>query len=104
MIAIGFDTDLQELKDSKLSSKSIQAIIIVTMNWLLTIVTVLAVIGFIISGVYFITAQGSGEIEEAKSWMIYSIIGIVVALIGYIIINLVNSLLLGNATQTIVIP
>jgi len=73
-------------------------VIVTVMNWLLIVITVLAVIGFIISGVYFITAAGTGRVEDAKHWLTYSIIGIIVALIGYIIVQLVDNLLKGNET------
>jgi amino acid transporter len=66
------------------------------MEWLLIIITVLAVIGFIISGILFITASGSGGAEKAKGWLTYSIIGIIVALIGYIVVQLVANLLGGT--------
>ena len=84
--------------EANLSTTSFYYVILAVMNWLLIIITVLAVIGFIISGVYFITAGGSGRADEAKSWLTYSIIGIIVALIGYIIVQLVDNLLRGNAS------
>jgi len=82
--------------DANLASTSVYEIISTIMKWLLLILTVLAVIGFIISGITFITAGGSDRAESAKKWLVYSIIGIVVALIGYIILNLVDTLLKGN--------
>jgi len=81
-----------------LSGVSFYEVVVTVMNWLLIIITVLAVIGFIISGVYFITAAGTGRVEDAKHWLTYSIIGIIVALIGYIIVQLVDNLLKGNET------
>lgn len=84
--------------DAGLSETSFYDVIITIMNWLLMIITILAVIGFIISGVYFITAAGTGKVEDAKHWLTYSIIGIIVALIGYIIVQLVDNLLRGNTT------
>lgn len=91
-----FSTDFDELEDSGLSKKSIYDIIVVLMNWLLSLITIFAVIGFIVSGIYFITAKGTGKLEEAKSWLTYSIVGITVALIGYIIVQLIDNLLRKN--------
>jgi flagellar basal body-associated protein FliL len=67
--------------------------------WLLLILTVIAVIGFIISGFMFIIGDTSGDKEKAKSWLTYSIIGVIVALIGYIVINLIDTILRGNVQQ-----
>ena len=82
---------------SGLATTSVYEIMVAIMKWLLIIITVLAVIGFIISGIYFITAGGSGRADDAKQWLTYSIIGIIVALIGYIVVTLVDSLLGGTA-------
>ena len=65
------------------------------MLWLLLIFTYIAVIGFIISGVMYITAGGSGRAEEAKKWMVYSIIGTAIGLSGYVIIRLVTDTVSG---------
>ena len=80
-----------------LTDTSVYSIITTTLNWLLLIITVLAVMGFVISGIMFVTAGGSARGEDAKKWLQYSILGIVVALIGYIVINVIASLLGGTA-------
>jgi len=81
---------------SGLEDTSVYDIILTVLNWLLLIVTVLAVIGFVISGIMFVTAGGSERADTAKTWLQYSIFGIIVALIGYIVVNLVSTLLGGN--------
>jgi hypothetical protein len=65
-------------------------IIETVMLWLLLIFTYIAVIGFVISGIMYITAGGSGRAEEAKKWMVYSIIGTAVGISGYVIIRLIS--------------
>ncbi len=61
---------------------------------LLTIVGILAVLGFVASGIMFITAGGNSErAETAKTWLIYSIIGVAVALIGYVVVGFVETLI-----------
>lgn len=82
-----------------LADTSVYDIIYTVLNWLLLIITVLAVIGFVISGIMFVTAGGSSRGEDAKKWLQYSIFGIIVALIGYIVVNVVNSIL-GGVVQT----
>lgn len=71
-----------------------------TLIWLLGIFTILAVLSFVISGVMFLFAGANKNLaDKAKDGVTYSIIGIVVALIGYIIIKLIFDLL--NATPSI---
>lgn len=63
------------------------------MNWLLGLTGILAVIGFVISGVLYLTSAGNEEqAEKAKTIMTYSIIGLVVALIGLIVVNAIGGL------------
>lgn len=58
------------------------------MQWLLIIVGILGVIGFAISGVLYLTAAGDEDrINSAKRAMIYSITGVIVALLGLVVIN-----------------
>ena len=63
------------------------------MNWLLGLVGIFAVIGFVIAGVLYLTAAGNAEqAEKAKTVMTYAIIGLVVALVGLIVVNAVAGL------------
>ncbi|MFA5961504.1 MAG: hypothetical protein WC848_02395 [Parcubacteria group bacterium] len=65
-------------------------------NWLLSIIGIIAIISFVISGVqYFLVATDEKMLETAKKTMMTSIIGIVVALFGYIAIKTVEMLLKG---------
>lgn len=69
------------------------------MNWMLGIVGIIAIIGFVISGVQYITAAGGEKtIETAKRNMTYSIIGVIVALSGFVIIQAVDAALRANST------
>lgn len=70
------------------------------MNWLLGLVGILAVIGFVISGVMYLISAGDAEqVEKAKTVMTYSIIGLVVALVGLIVVNAIGGLTgAGNVT------
>jgi TRAP-type C4-dicarboxylate transport system permease small subunit len=66
------------------------------MYWLLGFVGVLGVIAFVISGILYLTSAGDDEqIGKAKKAMVYAIVGIIVALIGVIVINAVDSMLNG---------
>jgi len=88
----------QEPTGTGLPAGSLLGIITSGMNWLLIIVGILGVIGFVIAGIIYLTAAGDeGQIDRGKRTMINSIIGIIVALLGVIIIQAVKSLLGGNS-------
>lgn len=80
-----------------LPSASLTSILQNLMLWLLGIFGVLAIIAFIISGIQYLTAAGnSSQAETAKKNMVYSIIGVLVALSGLVIIKAVQAILTAN--------
>jgi glucose uptake protein GlcU len=69
-------------------------IIINVMNWLLIIVGIIGVISFVIAGIIYLTSAGDdNKAKTAKAAMTYAIVGIVVALMGYVIIQAVDTML-----------
>jgi cytochrome bd-type quinol oxidase subunit 2 len=63
-----------------------------TMNWLLYILGFLGIIGFVLSGIMYLVAAGDEKlIDRDKTAMTYSIIGIVVALLGFVIMRAVDA-------------
>lgn len=67
------------------------------MNWLLIVVGILGVVAFIIAGILYLTSAGDDEqIGKAKKAMVYSIVGIIVALVGVVAINAVDNMLSGD--------
>ena len=63
------------------------------LQWLLVAFGVIALIAFVIAGYKYVFSGGDeGAAEEAKEMLKYTIIGIVVALSGYIIITLVQEI------------
>jgi hypothetical protein len=73
---------------------SITAIIFGLLQWTLRIFGFIAVIGFVISGAMYILSAGNEDtMQTAKKAMTYSIIGVVVALSGLVIIYAINSIL-----------
>lgn len=77
-----------------LPTGSITGIITNIMQWLLGLVGLFGVIGFAIAGILYLTAAGDeGRIGQAKNAMVWSIVGVVVALLGVVIITAVNSML-----------
>ncbi|MEP7163036.1 MAG: pilin [Candidatus Moraniibacteriota bacterium] len=85
---------------SGLPSDTLYGTISRIMNWLLGILGFIAIIGFVIAGILYLTAAGNeGQIEKAKNAMTYSIIGIIVALVGYVAVRVAEGLLsAGNQT------
>jgi len=80
-----------------LPSGSITGIITNIMNWLLMLVGIIGVIGFAIAGILYLTAAGDEtRIETAKKAMMYSIIGVVVAILGVVILKAASSMLGGT--------
>ena len=82
-----------------LPDNSIMNIIKGIMNWLLALVGILGVIGFAIAGILYLTAAGDEErIKTAKSAMTYSIIGVIIALLGLVIVRAAASMIGGSNT------
>jgi len=64
--------------------------------WLLTIFAILGVIGFVIAGIiYLVSAGDETTIGRAKKAMVYSIVGIIVGLSGFLIMQAVAAMLGG---------
>lgn len=81
-------------KNTGLSSTPVATIIMNVMNWLLAVLGFIAVMGFVISGVQYLMSAGDDDIiSTAKRNMKYSIIGVVVALSGRVLIVAINNLL-----------
>jgi hypothetical protein len=79
-----------------LPSADIKTIITNILYWLLGIFGVIAIIAFAISGFqYLMSAGNEGMIETAKRNMVWSIVGVVVALSGLVIIRAVDTALRG---------
>ena len=85
---------------SGLAQTSITGLANTLMNWLLGILGFLAVIGFVISGILYLTAAGDeDQIGKAKNAMMYSIIGVIVALMGFVILRAAQSFFQGSGAS-----
>jgi hypothetical protein len=85
---------------TQLPSGTITGIITQIMNWLLGLVGILGVIGFAIAGILYLTAAGDEDrIGYAKRAMTWSIVGVIVALLGLVIVRAAASML-GGGTST----
>jgi hypothetical protein len=81
-----------------LPESSIMEIIVNIMKWLLTAIGIAGVIGFAIAGILYLTAAGDEtRIKTAKSAMVASIIGVIVALVGVVALTAASTMLGGDA-------
>jgi len=84
-------------KPTDLPDASVSVIVESVMNWLLYLVGFLGVIGFAIAGILYLTAAGDDDrISKAKNAMLYSIIGVIVAIAGLVVLNFAIGLLEGD--------
>ena len=61
-----------------------------TLNQIINVIIVIAVIVIILGGVQYTTSAGdSGRVKKAKDTIMYGIIGLVIALLAYSIVNFV---------------
>ncbi|NTW29926.1 MAG: hypothetical protein HGB34_03950 [Candidatus Moranbacteria bacterium] len=80
-----------------LTTDNIGLILVRIMNWVLGILGIGAIISFVIAGILYLTAAGDeSKTEKAKGMMTYAIVAVVVALVGYVVINTVVGLLGSN--------
>lgn len=80
---------------------SVNGLIRVVINWMLGIAFGVAVLFLIIGGFWYITSAGNEETaEKGKGTAINAIIGIVIIILSYVIVNVVSNLVQNpNSTQ-----
>lgn len=80
-----------------LPNNTIKGVLTNVLTWLLGIIGVLALMGFIISGIQYLLAYANEDlVEAAKRNMTFSVVGITIALAGFIIIQAINLALQGT--------
>jgi hypothetical protein len=90
---------LAPIQSLGLPKGSVSGIILNIMYWLLFMLGIVGVIGFVISGImYLISAGDDTMITRAKKAMTFSIVGIIVGLAGLIIIRAVINILGASST------
>jgi cytochrome bd-type quinol oxidase subunit 2 len=81
-----------------LPSGSVYMIVSNILDWLLAILGICGIIGFVISGILYLVSTGDEDtIERAKRAMTWSIVGVIVGLMGFVIMQAVDSALNGSA-------
>lgn len=82
-------------------STSVNGLIQTVIDWLLGIAFALAVLFLIIGGFWYITSAGNEETaEKGKSTAINAIIGIVIIILSYVIINVISNLVASPNSTT----
>ena len=77
------------------------AIVPKVINLMLFIVGVLAIFMMIYGGIRYVLSGGdNGKVKDAKNTILYAIVGLVVAILGYAIVNWVVSVVGAGATTT----
>jgi uncharacterized membrane protein HdeD (DUF308 family) len=95
MVGAQFTED-RNMGTTGLDNTSVATIIFTVLQWLLLILTFVAVIGFVVSGIMYITAGGSDRADDARKWLTYSIIGVIVALLGYVMTTFIKTTIEGT--------
>ena len=91
---------MQSAGNSGAPSGTITDIVTQIMYWLMGLVGVVGVIGFAIAGILYLTAAGDEDrIGTAKKAMLYSIIGVIVAILGLVILKAAASMLSGQSNN-----
>ncbi|MEI7621242.1 MAG: hypothetical protein WCJ51_01770 [Candidatus Moraniibacteriota bacterium] len=77
---------------------SIMGIVSNILFWLLSLFALTGIIGFVLSGIFYLISAGEEDmIKRGKEGMKWSIVGILVGLSGFIIMQAVNMMLNGNS-------
>ena len=92
----GCDPNLQ-----RCDNLSVNGLIKLVINWLLGIAFGIAVLFLIIGGFWYITSGGNEETaEKGRNTAINAIIGIVIIILSYVIVNVVSNLVQSGNTST----
>ncbi|MEI8103517.1 MAG: hypothetical protein WCG84_01270 [Candidatus Moraniibacteriota bacterium] len=87
---------LDSASDFSLPNASIMGIVGNLTFWLLAILGFIGIIGFVIAGILYLTAAGDEtQAKKAKNALMYSIMGIIVALLGFVILQAATVMLNG---------
>ncbi|PIP27487.1 MAG: hypothetical protein COX30_01650 [Candidatus Moranbacteria bacterium CG23_combo_of_CG06-09_8_20_14_all_39_10] len=88
--------EMPTFENTGLSDAPIKNILVNLLKWLLMISGVIALIGFAISGIQYITAAGDDDLmSAAKRNLTYSVIGVIVILGSFVIIQAIDVALQG---------
>ena len=99
VVSAQFSVDEHQARNlgvSRNNSSNLVDTIFTVIRGLLGIVFVIAVLMFVISGLFFLTAAGSERSDQARDIITYAIIGLVVSVLGYAIVVFLSKSLQGQ--------
>ncbi|MBQ6486427.1 hypothetical protein IJI76_01705 [Candidatus Saccharibacteria bacterium] len=85
-------TDLTKCKgvDSENNTNNLTGIIVTIINVIIGVIGFVAVLMIILGGVQYTTSAGDpGKVKKAKDTILYGIVGLVIALLAFAIVNFV---------------
>ncbi len=86
--------DIPTTAETGLTSQLIYPIVDKFFSWLLSVIGIVALISFVISGAIYIMSSGDDKtVEKAKNAMKNSIIGIIIVLGSFVILQFIDTML-----------
>ncbi len=90
-------TNLTDNDGGKINNNDLMKTINTIINVIIGIVGFVAVVMIIVGGISFITSQGdSAKVTKARNTILYGVVGLVVALLAFAIVNFVLSSVFGG--------
>lgn len=84
-----------------LAGSTLIATIVVIIDVILGVLGIVAVAVIVLGGVTYTTSQGDpGKVKKAKDMILYGIIGLLVAILAFAIVNFVLSSILGSGSSS----
>ena len=93
--------DLAQCAGGEGQADNLMGTLTTVINVILAVVGFIAVIMIIIGGISFITSQGdSSKVTKARNTILYGVVGLVVALLAFAIVNFVLKGVFGGASTS----
>ncbi len=93
-------SDLQGVNCNQ--TQTVSGLIKLVINWMLALAGLIAVLFLIVGGFWYITSAGNEEqAEKGKGTVINAIIGIVIIVLSWVIVNVVSRLVSSNSASGI---
>ena len=84
--------DCTEMGESNINNNNLMQTVKTIINVIIGIVGFIAVVMIILGGISFITSQGdSAKVTKAKNTILYGVVGLIVAILAFAIVNFVLS-------------
>lgn len=86
--------NISSISNFGLPNNTITSVISFILEWLLGMLGIFGIIGFLISGsMYLLSAGDEDLIKRAKRAMTFSLVGVIVGMLGVIVVNVIYNIL-----------